>query len=504
MHGKSERALCAVLVCVSVGGCGAEERDANPSGPVVDLAFAKSGQRLKAWSFVGDGIELFDTFHDDQLDADCELVPTSERDRYVCFPKVVADVVYLDAACTQPAARSGPPATIAPGQWVSAPISGAAATCTGGPPPKRVGYRVGEPLFVGGVEALSRPLPSVFALVDSRCQPTTLQFALLPADLLRLERQDDSVFVSGTSSVRPATAGFAVRRVTADDGAELTVDVLGPGGDPCLVQSDGRCVPGPVETPPIFGTGDYLDPNCTAPAFAWRDSNPCQEPRFGVETVAGQVHVYELEKASVLFAETAVLDPATGQAVLDAQGRPQVSCKPDDGGAAYAAGKDVTSSFALAGRTEAALGALRLVQHRSPSVSSTASAAPHIVFEAGGVFVDEKGQSCRTRTTPFKTLECDVTGPEIFESGFWKDAACEDRLYDFLGPHSPASGGPDVSALREVGSFGEVSRTWLSFKPYAGPVYSPINGACSPMGETALLLEVDSRVMLPELPLVER
>jgi len=477
----------------------------NSTGPVVDLAFAQSGQRLRVWSFVGEGIELFSTFHDDQLDADCEFVPTSERNSYVCFPETAADVVYLDAACTQPAARSGPAAsTIAAGRWVSAAVPGTGTTCAGAPPPMRVGYRVGEQLFVGGVEALGKPLPSVFAIVDSRCQATTIHSALVPSDLFRLERQDDSVFVSGTVAVRPATGGFAVRRVTAEDGAELTLDVLGPGGEPCLVQADGRCVPGPVGVRPFFGTGDYLDAHCTAPAFSWANPNQCDDPRLGVEAIAGQVHVYELEEASAVYAERAVLDPATGEAVLDSEGRPRVSCESDAGARAYAAGQDVTSRFAQAGSAEVAFGALRLVQHRSPAAGGAASAGPTIVFEAGGAFVDEQGQGCRTRTGLFNTLECDVSGPEIYESGFWKDAACENRLYDFLGPHDAADGAPAVSAFREVSSLDEVRRTWLSFKSYAGPVYRPNDGTCSPMGSTTFLLEVDRKAMFPVLSLIAR
>ena len=503
----SHRVSAAILVCASViCGCGqasVENPGDHPVGPVVDLPFAKSGRRLKAWSFAADGIDLFSTFHDNQLDADCEFVPNPARDHHVCFPSVLADVVYLDAACTQPAARSGPGGSLAPGQWVSGVVPGTEATCAGAPPVQRVGYHVAEQLFVGGIEALNHPFPNVFAVVDSQCQPTPFQDALLPRDLFRLERQEQSVFVSGARTVRPAAGDFAVERVMADDGAELTVGVRGGNAAPCLVQSDGRCVPGPVSAPSFFGAGDYLDTNCTEPAFSRAEANLCDDPKLGVKTIAGSVHVYQLQKASVVFAKTTVLDPETGVTVFDSEGRPQYSCLSDTGLVAYAAAAEVTSSFPLAGSTQATFGPLRLVQHGSP-VNGGASASPRIAFEGGGVFIDEDGQGCKTRATAGRTLECDPSGPEVFESAFWEDAACEDRLYDFLGPHDAAAGVPDVSALRDVGQYHGVASTLLSFKLYAGPLYRFGVDGCSEVGSTSFLLEVDRAAALPELPLVER
>jgi hypothetical protein len=143
------------------------------------------------------------------------------------------------------------------------------------------------------------------------------------------------------------------------------------------------------------------------------------------------------------------------------------------------------------------------VQHGSPVVVG-ASPSPKIPFEGGGVFVDEDGRGCRTRATAGHTLECDPSGPEVFESGFWKDAACEDRLYDFLGPRDAAAGVPDVSALRDVGFYRGVDRTLLSFQLYAGPLYRPGVAGCSEVGSTSFLLQVDRAVALPELLLVER
>lgn len=496
-------ALAAFLAYIgAVWGCG----PASVNGPLDDLPFAESGQRLKVWSFVGNGVELFSSFHDNQLDADCEFIPTLPGDRYVCFPKALADVVYLDSSCTQPAARSGPAFTLDPDQWVSGVVPGIGNACVGGPPPKRVGYRVGERLFTGGIGALNQPLPTVFSGTTSDCRQTNLQVALLAPDLVRLERQDDAVFVSGTASARPAGDGFAIKRLVAEDGAQLTVGVLGRDDKPCLIQSDGRCVPGAVSAPPATGAGEYLDAQCTERAFSQLEGNLCDEPNLGVKTVARQVHVYELEKTSVVFAETELLDPATGGRVLDSDGQQLFSCQPQAGIAAYAASKEVTSNFAMAGTTEAAFGTLHLVRHIGPARGGPgpASAPPLIALEAGGAFVDEQGRGCKTRATARNELECDPDGPEVFETGSWRDAACESRLYDFVGPHDDPQHIPDISTLRDVGLFGGVPRTWLSFKAFTGPTYRATSDGCFPAGATSLLLEVDRAVMLPDLPLVER
>jgi hypothetical protein len=496
--------LAAVLACASaLCGCGAAS-GSEPAGPIADLPFARSGQRLKVWSFVGNGVDLFSTFHDNQLDADCEFIPSPAGDRHVCLPKDTADVVYLDAACTRPAARSGPAVTLAPGQWVSGVVPGTEKTCVGGSPPERVGYRVAERLFAGGIGALNQPLPTVFSGTASDCRQTNLQVALLAPDLFRLERQDDSVFVSGTLSARPGTDGLVVERLVAEDAAELTVGVLGRDARPCLIQSDGRCVPGPISAPPGTGAGTYLDAHCTERAFSQVEGDLCDAPKLGVKTVAGQVHVYELEQTSVVFAETELLDPATGARVFDSEGQQRFSCKPETGFAAYAPSKEVTSNFAMTGSTEAAFGAFRLVRHISPVGRGTAPASPIIALEAGGTFVDEQGRGCKTRATARNALECDPDGPEIFAAGVCKDAACESQLYDFVGPHDDPAHIPDISALRDVDLFGGVPRTWLSFKPYRGPTYRATLDGSSPVDSTSLLLEVDRAVVLPDLPLVER
>src|SRR6185503_9747040 len=96
------RALVA-LGCFGVSACGQSSR-AEPiaAEPVVELPFAVSGQRLKAWWFTSAGVELFSTFHDDELGVDCTFSPSAENARQVCFPTETVDVAYLDAACTEP------------------------------------------------------------------------------------------------------------------------------------------------------------------------------------------------------------------------------------------------------------------------------------------------------------------------------------------------------------------------------------------------------------------
>jgi hypothetical protein len=509
------RALLA-LGCFGVSACGQSSRvdaipnpDAipDPGEPVVELPFAVSGQRLKAWWFTSAGVELFSTFHDDELGVDCAFSPSAESARQVCFPSELVDVAYLDAACTEPVALvdsidGRPPG----GAWVTGLERDPDDTCLEDQWSLRTGYRVGELVYRGGVDAVDPELPpgpEVFGQVGSDCEPTSLVYGLLPRSVFRLETMSEERFVSGGVETRRATGGFAVRRLAADDGAELTVGILGEGDAPCVLQMDGLCVPTPFATRYLGGPELYTDAACSDEAFLQEPSAGCTQPKLGVKSVDGTSRVYELERNPSPYQSFGVYDPETGLPVLNADGTPQVTCEPTKTVAAAVAGPEVTAQLLTAPAMQTAMGSFQLLQRRAPPADGAAT-SPIITLEPSGTLVDEQGGVCRfdspaTRDSLGDVI-CRSVGPEIGEIGTFKDPACQTELYRVYGL-TREDGGVDTTLLRRVGA----DRTWLSFKPYTGMTYARTStvSACEPFGEAMSLVEVDRVMQLPTFAFVE-
>jgi hypothetical protein len=474
--------LAATLGCGATAH-GADGSDRGAAGADIRVPFAVSGERLEAWFLVAETSQIFDSFHDRQLDTDCSFVPTgqSERDRYACLPIASADVVYLDAMCREPALRFDSALAGPPPAWVTGVANAS----------KRAGYHVADLLFAGGLDAIQATPPAVYASNASGCEPTDLRAGLLPASLYRLEPQDEETFVSASVATLRLSDQFSLQRLTAEDGAELTLGVLDRDDQLCEPQTDGVCVPSPfsvLRAEP--GPGLFLDASCTRPAFDPAADGLLSVPKLGVDRTSGQTKVFELEAATA-FAKGAQLD-ASGQAVSDADGHAVYTCQPDARFTAWAAGAERTAGLAVAGQLAATFGALRWVQQRAPGIDAD-SLTP---LEPGGAFMDEQGYGCRARIAYDHQLDCSVEGAEVFEVGLFSDAGCTNRLYDVFGASNDAATIAGISRLRLVKPSSEAP-SLLSFKTYSGSTYRSTPDQCEPDASTSLLLQIDDVMPLP-------
>jgi hypothetical protein len=473
---------------VSVGGAA--------GGSPEDLPFAVSGQRLTAWFLEVEGnpneSAVFSSFHDALLDTDCDFVPSVAGGRFSCLPSASADIVYLDGGCTKPAMRMDASTTEAPG-WVSAPSAATRPSCAGLPAPPRIAYRRQARLFAGGLGALGQTPPGVFTRSAAGCEETSLQSTLLPPDLYALDVVGESAFVVAKASVRRLTSEFSLQRLEAEDGAELTLAVLGVDGVRCEPQLDGLCVPFPFSVLAAEnGPGIYLDAVCSERAFVSSEGVQCGSPKLGLTRTAEGSRVSRLG-VTATFMKSEQIDPTTGIRILDAEGHVRYACEQSSAVAAFAPNADVTATLPRADQLEARVGELRWVQQRAPIASGA-----FIPFEAGGAFVDDRGIGCRPRDALDQYSACVTDEPGVHELALWSDPACEHRLYGL------ASSVIDISRVRQFVTVDTQSAQLLSFKRYSGSAFELGDGRCRPASTAGWSLEVDHVFALPRLTRVAR
>lgn len=459
--------------------------------------FARSGQRLEARGFRVADIALFSGFYDTLLDTDCEFVRGELGEDLVCLPVATADLVYVDDQCQQPVARSQEPSSPFPSRWLSEVVQSEFTPCTVALPPRRIGYRLGEVLFSGGLDAPNHPPLKVYQRTGSSCAETTLQTGLLAPTLTRLERQPDAVFVAGRIGELRADANFSIARLHATDGAELSAFVLGADRTPCQLLPGGRCIPGTFSLlSEGAGAGEYLDDACSARAYERANFGPCPSPPLGVRVHAGEAQISELRPITQVYVKNEQIDETTGARLFDAEGNVQFSCSPTLTENSFAAGIDVTEQFPKALAATVELGPLRIVQW---GTRGEGGSAPFMSLEAGATFIDRQGQACPIHAQGTKELSCTPAGPEVLESGSWADPDCKERLY-YVASLDPA--GEDVSLLRAQRQVANSSRELLSFTRYVGPIYAQQSTACVAQGHATSLLRVDQVTPLPSAPLV--
>ena len=469
--------------------------DGAPGGSTVDLPFAVSGRRLTAYFLEVEGnpneSAVFSSFHDDLLDTDCDFVPSATGGRFSCLPSASADVVYLDGDCTRPAMRVDASVSEAPA-WVSAPSAATRPSCAGLPPSPRTAYRREARLFAGGFDALGQTPPRAFTRSAAGCEETSLQSALLPPDLYALDVADESTFVGAESGVRRLTGELGLQRLVAEDGAELTLAVLGRDGVRCEPQLDGLCVPVPFSVlSPGNGPGIYLDSGCSERAFVSRDGAQCSPPKLGLTRTTEGSRVSRLGATAATFMKSEQIDPATGIRVLDAQGHVRYACTQNSAVAAFAPSADLTATLPRAGQLEARVGELRWVQQGAPVTSGA-----FIPLEAGGAFVDDRGIGCRPNGAVDRFFTCVTDEPDPSELGLFRDPACEHRLY---GLEASSVTDSDISRLRRFAKADTQSSQLLSFKRYSGSTFALSQGTCQPSSGAGLMLEVDRVLTLPRL-----
>lgn len=454
------------------------------------MPFAVSGQRLEAWFLEAYGdVRIFDSFHDRKLSTDCTFWP-GDGERRVCLPSATGDVVYSDAACQDALLRFDATIPQAPPEWLSASVTVDS---------RRVGYRVGELVFMGGLDAVQADAPEIFGLGEGGCQPAILQTALLLPSLYRLEHQRDSTFVAATSKPLRLSDDFSLQRLQAEDGAELTLAVLGHDGVACEPQLDGVCVPPPFSVLSAEpGPGLFRDGRCASPAFGPGAGFQPLAPELGIDRTSGQTRVFTLE-ATPAFVRLPELD-AVGEPVRDASGRATYLCQADARFAAWAPGVETTQTLPVTASFSKTLGPARWVQQRAPQADNE-STTP---FEPGGTFLDEGGFGCKTRVTAAHELDCAVDGAEVYEIGSFSDAACEQRLYEMYGASSDEVTPAAVAPLRRFEVPASGAPQLLSFKIHSGAQYRVNAGRCEPTTTVSSLLEVDRSTPLPRFERVRR
>lgn len=454
------------------------------------MPFAVSGQRLQAWFLEApDDVRIFDSFYDRELSTDCTFGPAG-AERQLCLPSATGDVVYLDAACHETTLRFNVTTSEVPPRWVS-------ATATMGSPP--AGYRVDDLIYQGGLDAAQDAAPQVFALGEDGCQKTSLQTALLLPSLYRLTRQSDESFVAAKSERLRLSDDFRLQRLRAEDGAELTLAVLGRDGEACEPQPDGVCVPQPfslLSTEP--GPGLFLDASCESPAFGPLASGQLAAPELGVDRSSGRTHVFELASTPA-FVKLPELG-AEGEPVLDGGGRAAYTCQPDARFVAWAPGAERTRALPVAGQFVRSTGLLQWVQQRAPHGDERSSTP----FEAGGVFLDEQGLGCKALAGFDHQLGCWVESAEVYEVGAFSDAACEQRLYDVYGASSAELTPATIAKLRRFDTVASGASHLLSFRAYSGPSYRVNASQCELMTSDTRLLQVDRVLPLPRFERVSR
>lgn len=225
---------CGQVVGTNEGGGAAA--GSNPLPAATDpYASAKSGERVQALGYVSEGVAQFRTLHDERLDFDCEFATGIADDELHCVPKLRANLIFLDALCSQPATwvLFWP---VHVGDWLSVGSNGNSSPPT---PPKRETFELGEEVYP---ESTSAGVPPVFELEGTTCVAIQYPPAKGIPAVNRLIPHADSELVAAKLVSLDARGGLRLRRAIGEDGSELTLSVTNAKGEGCRVDQDG-CVP---------------------------------------------------------------------------------------------------------------------------------------------------------------------------------------------------------------------------------------------------------------------
>jgi hypothetical protein len=271
--------------------------------PLDMVPFATSGTRLLAVGYADDGAAFFDTMRDLALGTDCAFEQNDAGD-WVCSPKDKEPLVYLDAACTDPAVEV-PAFTTPTGEvfgFSDGSPSGGGGSDTVLVPKHAPVYRVGDELFASdGVSTFAEDVMSIYARQSTQCNGPLLadrHVVVNPPSLFRAKPVDDSELVKATLRDIPLNDGLTLERLVTDDGAQLSGHVK-LAGRQCELEADGRAVPEPVAE-----RQEFADADCTEEAFHLTTAPDAGTTIYGVVPSSdGTNAVYELTPTTTIYAQ---------------------------------------------------------------------------------------------------------------------------------------------------------------------------------------------------------
>jgi hypothetical protein len=214
--------------CGGVSSNGTNETDV---GRAETAALAGSGERLTALGYQAGEAVQFRHFHDELLGFDCRFAADAAG-VLRCFPQHGARVVYLDAACTQPAIRDH---GVSRGEWVVESNS----SCPGEMPTYAGVYAVGEQIYEAAI--VGSEDYQVYERAGADCIVAAPGAKSNPS-VHALVAKEASELVSGRIVSFETSGGLRVQRVVAEEGAEATLGVALADGTACTLQRRGICL----------------------------------------------------------------------------------------------------------------------------------------------------------------------------------------------------------------------------------------------------------------------
>lgn len=242
-------------------GAGGEAGEGAVAGTFLP-AYA-SGSRLIAKELASPDVpSMFVTFHDSELDIDCEFTDAADGSLR-CLPTwtttnpIIWTQVFLDADCTVPVAIGDPACVPESGGFIPVVVSGGECGAT-----RRI---LRTTRLEDGVE--------LFGTTNGACAPhgTTNE----TYHYFSVSEAEPETFVRGARRILPTTTRLSVQRIEADDGAYLTLGLADPEAErECRVFERGEghmCVPAPT----FSGRGyRYGDDTCETPVTLAECSEP--------------------------------------------------------------------------------------------------------------------------------------------------------------------------------------------------------------------------------------
>jgi hypothetical protein len=189
---------------------------------------------LKALGYLSEDVAQFRTFRDQRLGFECEFVTDGDGDEFQCVPKQTTSLIFLDAACTQPATWTMMyPVQV--GQWF---IAQSSYWDSGNPVVLRRTVELGEEVYPEGT------LPaSVYELQGTACVANPFPPAKSIPAINRLIPHSASELSSAKRVSVDAGGGLRLSHLLGADGSQLTLGTTTADGKACAVQPSGECVP---------------------------------------------------------------------------------------------------------------------------------------------------------------------------------------------------------------------------------------------------------------------